>query len=76
LQKNFRAGRFENALRCALGIFSGISFIFANRENLRIFPIGLFTGGPVAENDIYNNLLQAFQNAEMKAATLGHDPFL
>ena len=30
-------------------------FIFANRENLRIFPIGLFTGGPVAENDIYNN---------------------
>ena len=40
---------------CALGIFSGILFIFANRENLRIFPIGLFTGGPVAENDIYNN---------------------
>ena len=30
-------------------------FIFANRENLRIFPIGLFMGGPVAENDIYNN---------------------
>ena len=30
-------------------------FIFANRENLRIFPIGLFTGVPVAENDIYNN---------------------
>ena len=44
-----------NCLRCALGIFSGILFIFANRENLRIFPIGLFTGGPVVENDIYNN---------------------
>ena len=55
LRKNFCVGRYENALRCALGNFSGILFIFANRENLRIFPIGLFTGGSVAENDIYNN---------------------
>ena len=27
-------------------------FKFANRENLRIFPIGFFTGGVVEENGI------------------------
>ena len=43
-------------LSAALWAFlAEILFIFANRENLRIFPIGLFTGGSVAENDIYNN---------------------
>ena len=42
-------------LRCALTIFSGMIILFVGRENLRIFPIGLFTRGPVAENDIYNN---------------------
>ena len=49
----FAGGTIGNALRVALGIFSGkIIFNFANLENLRIFQICLFTGGVVKENGI------------------------
>ena len=47
------SGTIGNALRVALGIFSGKNiYNFAILENLRIFQNCLFTGGVVTENGI------------------------
>ena len=41
-----------NALRVALGIISGIGFLFGIQKSLRAFLNPLFTGGVVTENGI------------------------
>ena len=40
---------------CALGIISGIGFLFGIQKSLRAFLNPLFTGGVVEENGICNS---------------------
>ena len=47
-----QTGRFRTPSACALGIISGIGFLFGIQKSLRAFLNPLFTGGVVKENGI------------------------
>ena len=62
-------GTIWNALRVALGIFSGKNiYNFAILENLRIFQIYFFTGGVVEGNGICSAAL--CESAALRASVL------
>ena len=64
----FAGGTIGNALRVALGIFSGkIIYNFANLENLRIFQICLFTGG--VWNELPQSKLDCFASSLWEGAS-------
>ena len=48
----WQTGRFRMPSACALGIISGIGFLFGIQKSLRAFLNPLFTGGVVKENGI------------------------
>ena len=48
----WQTGRFRTPSACALGIISGIGFLFGIQKSLRAFLNPLFTGGVVKENGI------------------------
>ena len=48
----WQTGRFRTPSACALGIISGIGFLFGIQKSPRAFLNPLFTGGVVKENGI------------------------